>query len=522
MAWFATVIAIPAFFLNLGLSPIIGDEGIRTLVALEMKLSGNFLVPTMNGDLYLNKPPLYNWLIYIISESFNEYGEWPSRCLTLIFLGLFAISVYHWNKKYPAVRFTLVLPLMLLTSGRILFWDSQYGLIDICFSWVIYMNFMTLYHFGKADRWNALFLISYALCSVAFLLKGLPALVFQFASMISTLWFFGKLQSKLFSLQHFALAIIGLLPAITYYFAYMTFVSLDNAFSVLLDQSMQRTASHHGLFKTIVHFFTFPFEQIYHFLPWSVLIILTFQKQFLKTVKQHPFIYFNALMLLVNIPVYWLSVEVYPRYLLMFIPLFNTVVIYFYELKVDQGEYFGKRLHVFFKSASVLMVVGSVGILWYEQLSKLANVYWIFIGSFLGLTLLLIPLWKYSNRWIFWFAVFMLGSRIVYDVTILPVVAYRGHRHLVREDAQRLHNTYPQKNWYVFDSTETHMIARFYTAKFHQQVIHRVNEVKDPDPNGLYIVDLKKFPLFPGIKTDSLIIESGERLAIMQPLYPLR
>jgi 4-amino-4-deoxy-L-arabinose transferase-like glycosyltransferase len=58
-----------------------------SLVAFEMKMSGNFIVPTMNGEFYYNKPPLYNWFIYGMSMLLGHFGEWPSRLTTLISLG---------------------------------------------------------------------------------------------------------------------------------------------------------------------------------------------------------------------------------------------------------------------------------------------------------------------------------------------------------------------------------------------------------------------------------------------------
>ena len=62
--WFyiaAIFLLLPALLINLGILTFIDDEGIRSLVALEMKLSGNYITPTLNGEFYYNKPPLYNW-----------------------------------------------------------------------------------------------------------------------------------------------------------------------------------------------------------------------------------------------------------------------------------------------------------------------------------------------------------------------------------------------------------------------------------------------------------------------------
>ena len=214
---------------------------------------------------------------------------------------------------------------MLLTSGRILFWDSMLGLIDICFSWIIYLNFMILYQLAKAERWRILFILSYLLFSIAFLLKGLPAVVFQGISVITALQLHGTLKKKFISKDHVIGIGIGIIPLLAYYAVYATMVPLDKVFSILLDQSMQRTATHHGIWKTVTHFFTFPLEQSYHFLPWSLLLVVGFHPKFKTWMRAHDFIRFNFWMLVINLPVYWLSVQVYPRYLLMFVPMFNMV-----------------------------------------------------------------------------------------------------------------------------------------------------------------------------------------------------
>lgn len=48
--WLGIALSIPSFLWNLGSVAFIGDEAIRSLVAFEMKLSGNFIVPTLNGE----------------------------------------------------------------------------------------------------------------------------------------------------------------------------------------------------------------------------------------------------------------------------------------------------------------------------------------------------------------------------------------------------------------------------------------------------------------------------------------
>ena len=79
--------------------------------------------------------------------------------------------------------------MMLITSGRILFYDSMLGLIDTAFSWSMYGLFVVIYREGKRGNWMRLFVWSYLLMSVGFMLKGLPAIVFQGLSLTTGLMF---------------------------------------------------------------------------------------------------------------------------------------------------------------------------------------------------------------------------------------------------------------------------------------------------------------------------------------------
>src|SRR6188508_203693 len=52
-----------AIFFNSGLLELRLEEPRRALVAIEMLLRHNYLVPEINGHLYYTKPPLFNWAI---------------------------------------------------------------------------------------------------------------------------------------------------------------------------------------------------------------------------------------------------------------------------------------------------------------------------------------------------------------------------------------------------------------------------------------------------------------------------
>ena len=126
------LLAVPAFFFNLGLLPLFADEPTRANVALEMILTGNYSVPTIGGEYYFNKPPLYNWvlvLFYLLTDSFSEF---VTRLPALIPLFLFAITIYYSVVYFLKNKQVALLSAMLsMVNGRMLVYDSMLGHIDI-------------------------------------------------------------------------------------------------------------------------------------------------------------------------------------------------------------------------------------------------------------------------------------------------------------------------------------------------------------------------------------------------------
>ena len=511
---FAILLCFPAFLIHLDTIAFIGDEGIRSLVAFEMKHSGDFIVPTLSGEPYFNKPPLYNWFIYITSEIFGYFGEWPARVTTLFFLGAFGYSVYYFTSKEFDRITAVTMAFMVLTSGRILFWDSMLGLIDICFSWVVYLNFMVLYFLGRQEKWRRMFILSYLLFSAAFLMKGLPAVVFQGISVITALALHGKLRRLLFSPDHIIGALAGIIPVVAYYIAYAKSVSLDVVFNVLFDQSMQRTATHHGLGETILHVFTFPIEQVYHFLPWSLFILMIFHPKFRSWVKGHDFIQFNFWLLLANLPVYWLSVQVFPRYVLMFIPLFNMVGYALALRDQEQQGKFWKTIRLLFLIMAGAAWIGCLFLPLAPQVRSLPHIYVVWVVAAIGLALGFAGMLRDKRRSLLWFVICLLFVRIVFNVVVLPLRS-EGHAvNLIREDCRRVAAAHGDARWYLYGSTFPHEVARFYTAAYTDQIIYKTNDSKDRE--ALYLVDRKQYPDFPGVMIDSLRTEKNQVLALMR------
>ena len=74
------------------------DEGIYAVIGREMKASKNWLTPTWNGDLWLEKPPAIGWVtsLGLAVAGENELG---ARLFMPLFAGLTLYAIYRLGQK---------------------------------------------------------------------------------------------------------------------------------------------------------------------------------------------------------------------------------------------------------------------------------------------------------------------------------------------------------------------------------------------------------------------------------------
>lgn len=447
---------------NLGLVAFYGDEAIRALVALEMQISGNLVTPTMFGELYYNKPPLYNWILLAVFELTGRNDEFICRLVTVFFLLVYAGSVFYFFRKLynadpavtsfpqpPPVREgaaaheshekepTNLLPrresgggkhsalialysaLALITCGRILFWDSMLGLIDMCFSWVMFLLFMVIYTNGEKQAFGKLFAWAYFLAAIGYLLKGLPAVAFLGITLL-TYFIWQKKTRLLFSRMHVAGGLIFIFFVGGYYFLYAQENSLSEILETVFHESAKRTFVEYGIGKTLLHLATFPFEMWYHFLPWTLLFICFLQKNILEKITENKFITWNLLVFTTTILPYWSSVEVYPRYLLMHVPLIFSALFYIYLKNKKENGWQAKTVEIIFLCAICLTIVLVLIPIKWEAAKSISFLVLKSTGPAITLAFLAYLFWKWKHQRMLVLALVLLTVRLAFDFFILP------------------------------------------------------------------------------------------------------
>lgn len=506
--WAGVILLIPALLINLGVLAFIDDEGIRSLVAMEMKLSGDYITPTMHGDFYYNKPPLYNWLLLVFFTLFGRFDEFVARFPTVLCLFAYAGTIFYYFRKYYGTKVAFLNAFFLITCGRMLFWDSMLGLIDTCFSWVIFSLFMWIYHQFKAEKWYALFAGAYFLGAIGFLLKGLPAVVFLGFTLLA--WFIYKRSFKrLFSIQHILGGLVFIAIVGGYYTAYyLKNPDLERVFATLFSESSKRTITNYGIGDTILHIFSFPLEMIYHFLPWTLLVIYFIRRDIKKLILQDEFITYNLLIFLANIILYWTSPEVYPRYLLMMAPLVFSSYVYLHQIHKKENTWQYRFLSNLFLVVCVLIALGSLTTFFVDRPHDIPYRTLKGLVLFLGLASLAYLYYRQHQSRMVILVVFLVVFRIGFDWFVLPDRNQNDYGDECRISATEIGDSLKQESLFVYGITPYQAATSFYMTRAYGKIVRR--KMGDFNAADYYFIDPRYYPELPYQEVEKVKMRHGD------------
>lgn len=149
------------------------DEGEYAACALEMLTNKNFIVPTLNGRPYLEKPILFHW---ILASSFivfgaNEFAARLPSVLSAFFLVIILSSFLHFYSKDKKI--SILSGLILITNPLFLI-HARACITDIVLTFFITTSLICLFCFLEKSYNKKLFLwiLSSTFISLAFLTKG--------------------------------------------------------------------------------------------------------------------------------------------------------------------------------------------------------------------------------------------------------------------------------------------------------------------------------------------------------------
>ncbi len=507
--------------------PLLVDEPIRALVSLEMNHSGQFFAPTLQGFPYYNKPPLFNWLLVALFRLTGRQDELILRLPTIAALLLYTTAIWRVLRPQLGSRLAFTVALAFATTGRVLFYDSFLGLIDLWHAGLTWLGFMGVWHYGQRRQWVRLFAITYALTAVGFLLKGLPSLVFQAIALLvycldSRQW------KRLFGWQH-AVGVSVLAAVLGTYFAiYSHHGSLETALATLWSQSSQRTVAAQPLADSIRYVLLFPFDFIKHFLPWTLLGLCLLRRDWRAAIFGPAFRRYNALLFLAVLPVYWLSPATIPRYLFMLIPLGLTVVVPLY-----QEMWLACRWQVRWLDAAwlTLLVVTTAGLLappvlraaiagglvapaHLEVLRGVPNS-WLLSSGFFGLLALGTYLfWRLADYRLLVLAYYLLVLRLAFDVFIFPARIQTSPEVSYRTAALRVGRETKGRPLVLWPGSQLDNVEAFYISRERGEPL--ITGLLPSPPGTLYLAERRLLRGRTYRTLDTFVIDGGLEFRVVE------
>lgn len=261
------------FFWGLGSIPLLSfNEARRAVPVREMLTSGDWLVPTLNGHLYISKPPLFYWLVGLPAWLFDSTSEWivrfPSALAALAITWMTFFSMRRRFGLAPAVFTVLIL---ITSAGFTAF--ARRAEIEMLLAACGFGSVLAAYEyiFGQqAKRWlDAAFLC----LGLALLTKGPVALLFYVPPLL-VFWWKYRMPQALDCLTHWR----GWLIAIVVGGFWYLLVSLKLGFDVWSHIIETDMAGKVGEAKRDP-LYQYPLWLLADFLPWVLLALVALRSQ---------------------------------------------------------------------------------------------------------------------------------------------------------------------------------------------------------------------------------------------------
>jgi len=145
-------------------------------IARVMFLKNQWLVPTINGNLYTDKPILYFWLVLIGAKFFGVVNEWTMRLPAALGGVGFVVATYLIGRDLVTSRVGFISAVILATTMRVL-WEARWAHVDTVFcalfALALYFGARTVFCKGRPSE----ILLVYLFVALATLTKGLIGVV---------------------------------------------------------------------------------------------------------------------------------------------------------------------------------------------------------------------------------------------------------------------------------------------------------------------------------------------------------
>lgn len=303
--------------------PYRGEEPRRVISAYEMWQADQWIVPTIQHQPFLSRPPLQNWVIAATADLLGNFDHLSGRLPSAICALLTAVLIYMYCNALMSRPIALLAALFFLTMPQVL----QLGRTaetELMFTF-LFSSAILLWHWGEIKRWpNSIkWLVAYGFLACATLTKGINQAPLFFAVIVSAYLFITQRSKNLLTKGH-CLGVMLLLGLVgLWQMKFIQAVGTQTGWAMHTGDILLRFDTLH--FKDYIkHGLIFPFELLAVMLPWSLWLFAYGHRSIWQHLSPHtkPIVIFCFTAIAITIFFVWFPPGSHTRYYLPLFPCF--------------------------------------------------------------------------------------------------------------------------------------------------------------------------------------------------------
>jgi 4-amino-4-deoxy-L-arabinose transferase-like glycosyltransferase len=322
--WAILLLVVAAlYFMRLDAPNLRGEETRRGRVAAEMLQTGDWIVPRQQGQLFLSRPPLQNWLIALVGTARGGVDWLAIRLPCALATMLTALLIYGSARGCVSPAASLVAGVSFATSIAVLELGRA-GETEAIFTLAVGGSLL-IWHAGWSRGWpRALtWCLAYLLVAMGLLTKGPQAPVF-FAGPVGLYLIATRRWRELFTWSH--AAGLALFAGVWLAWQVPYFLSAGAAASWQIHTGDVAMRFEDSRFTTLLaHLVSYPLEIFACTLPWSPLLFACCRGGFWNWLgKNRDSAVFLLCCLVATFPICWFVPGARGRY---YMPLFPCLAV---------------------------------------------------------------------------------------------------------------------------------------------------------------------------------------------------
>lgn len=323
-----------AYLPQLGARSLRLEEGRRATPAREMLATGDWVVPRLYGDVYLNKPPLYFWLVAATGAVTGSVDEFAVRFPAALGVLLAALAIYigaprsfNHAARILAALFALATLIMLI--------KGPLGEIESFFVFLLIATTLSIWH-AIENRSLTLWLLAGLFMGAANLTKGPVGLLQVYLVLLPFLIATGRWRNLL-SLGHALYLLLAFVPVVLWVIAihHRTELGYSEMAKLWFAQMGITTVGQvarqpKGLTTYLNHYWQLPLEILITALPaviWAIAAFVPSERR-LKQIPRDMWLFFGSGAVALLLP-FWLWPTAESRHVIFFyFPIVMLAALY--------------------------------------------------------------------------------------------------------------------------------------------------------------------------------------------------